>query len=155
MSRISINEERLRNLLQAQRFAQRATTDRILRALEIVVQHLVDPEQLTPEEMSAVADIYPDWDVGVAYPVGKVVNYHGTLVRVVQAHTSQADWLPLDTPALYAVFNPPGTVAPWVQPLGGHDAYNLGDQVTHNGQTWESTINANVWEPGVHGWVVV
>lgn len=27
--------------------------------------------------------------------------------------------------------------------------------VTHRGKTWESTIKANVWEPGVYGWVVV
>ena len=44
---------------------------------------------------------------------------------------------------------------PWVQPLGSEDAYALGDRVTHNGQTWESTHAANVWEPGVFGWVVV
>jgi hypothetical protein len=37
----------------------------------------------------------------------------------------------------------------WVQPTGAQDAYQLGDRVTHNGQVWASTINANVWEPGV------
>lgn len=46
-------------------------------------------------------------------------------------------------------------VQPWVQPTGAHDAYNTGDWVTHNGQTWESTVDANTWEPGVFGWVVV
>ena len=30
-----------------------------------------------------------------------------------------------------------------------------GATVTHNGQTWESTHAANVWEPGVFGWAVV
>jgi hypothetical protein len=44
---------------------------------------------------------------------------------------------------------------PWVQPTGAHDAYNIGDRVTHNGQTWESTAASNVWAPGVFGWVVV
>ena len=47
----------------------------------------------------------------------------------------------------------PATPA-WVQPTGAHDAYGLGDIVTHNGQTWESTNAANVWEPGVFGWVI-
>ena len=42
----------------------------------------------------------------------------------------------------------------WVQPTGAHDAYGLGDIVTHNGQTWESTNADNVWEPGVFGWVI-
>ena len=43
--------------------------------------------------------------------------------------------------------------AAWVQPTGAHDAYPLGAQVTHNGKTWTSTVAANVWEPGVYGWV--
>mgnify|MGYP000397319037 CR=1 FL=1 len=43
----------------------------------------------------------------------------------------------------------------WVQPKGSHDAYNIGDKVTHNGDTWESTIDANTYEPGIYGWVKV
>jgi hypothetical protein len=31
----------------------------------------------------------------------------------------------------------------------------VGDRVTFNGQTWESTVANNVWSPGVYGWVVV
>jgi hypothetical protein len=41
---------------------------------------------------------------------------------------------------------------PWRQPLGAMDAYPLGAIVSHNGGTWESTVAANVWEPGVSGW---
>ena len=50
---------------------------------------------------------------------------------------------------------PDGTVAvpAWVQPTGGHDAYALNSRVTHKGKTWTSTAAANVWEPGVYGWV--
>lgn len=46
------------------------------------------------------------------------------------------------------------TGADWSQPQGAHDAYPEGAIVTHDGQTWRSTIPANVWPPGVHGWVV-
>jgi hypothetical protein len=42
---------------------------------------------------------------------------------------------------------------PWRQPTGAHDAYPLDAKVTHEGKTWRSTIAANVWEPGVAGWV--
>lgn len=45
------------------------------------------------------------------------------------------------------------TIAAWVQPTGAQDAYKKGDVVTHNGKTWESTADNNVWEPGVYGWV--
>ena len=30
--------------------------------------------------------------------------------------------------------------------------YAKGDKVTHNGKTWQSTTDNNVWEPGVYGW---
>ena len=49
-----------------------------------------------------------------------------------------------------------GGPAPWTQPTGAHDAYLLNAEVTFNGQTWRNTgSNANVWQPGVFGWVVV
>lgn len=50
---------------------------------------------------------------------------------------------------------PGGEILPWVQPQGAHDAYQIGDQVTYNGSTWESTAANNVWAPGVYGWVVI
>ena len=39
----------------------------------------------------------------------------------------------------------------WVQP-DSTNPYRKGDKVVHNGKTWESTIDNNVWEPGVYGW---
>lgn len=41
---------------------------------------------------------------------------------------------------------------PWVE----GNLYSEGDVVTHDGQTWRSTVDANHWEPGsVHSvWVV-
>lgn len=44
----------------------------------------------------------------------------------------------------------------WIQPTGTQDAYPLNAKVSHNGQNWENTGSAaNVWEPGVFGWVVI
>lgn len=40
----------------------------------------------------------------------------------------------------------------WSQPTTAADAYLVGDIVEHDGATWESTLNGNVWEPGVSGW---
>lgn len=39
----------------------------------------------------------------------------------------------------------------WAQP-GSTNPYMLGDKVRHNGKIWMSTIDNNVWEPGVYGW---
>lgn len=43
----------------------------------------------------------------------------------------------------------------WVQPTGAHDAYAQGAKVSHNGKKWTSDIPANVYEPGVFGWIEV
>ena len=40
----------------------------------------------------------------------------------------------------------------WVQPTGAHDAYALEAVVAHIGKVWKSTVENNVWEPGVFGW---
>lgn len=99
---------------------------------------------------------YPAWQNATAYTVGTIVEYGSKLWRNVQAHTSQLDWTPPVVPALWTTAHEAmAGPQPWVQPQGAHDAYALGAKVTHNGQTWESTIANNVWEPGVFGWVVV
>ena len=48
------------------------------------------------------------------------------------------------------------SIPAWVQPLGAGDAYPLNAIVTHNVFTWQNTGSAaNVWEPGVFGWVKI
>lgn len=39
----------------------------------------------------------------------------------------------------------------WQQP-DSTNPYMKDDKVTHNGKTWVSDIDNNVWEPGVYGW---
>ena len=53
------------------------------------------------EALEAVA-LFPAWAVGVAYAIDERIQYDGKLYKVVQAHTSQADWTPDVTPALFA-----------------------------------------------------
>lgn len=57
----------------------------------------------------------------------------------------------------FSLVPPSGEIAlqPWVQPTGAQDAYALGAQVTHNALNWQSTVDANVWEPGVYGWIEI
>ena len=45
--------------------------------------------------------LYPSYEVGVSYKVNDKINYNGKLYNVIQAHTSQADWKPDTTQALY------------------------------------------------------
>lgn len=50
---------------------------------------------------------------------------------------------------------PEETYPEWVQPTGAHDAYTIGDRVTYQGKVYESTMDGNVWVPGVAGWTEV
>ncbi len=128
--------------------ARRAT----LAASRMAIKQTVLEGELSQDELDEIAALWPPWESGVAVAVDEIYSYNSALYRVVQAHTTQADWTPDVTPALFAVIAPPGVIAEWVQPTGGHDAYQTGDRVTHNGHTWVSTVDANVWEPGVYGW---
>lgn len=118
---------------------------------------------LTDEQAMAVATVYPAWTVNTTYAVGDIISY-GTngvgdpqLYKVVQAHTSQAQWKPDAVPSLYDAFGLDESGYPlWAQPSGAHDAYSAGDIVNYNGTLYQSTINGNVWSPNVYpaGWTV-
>ena len=74
-------------------------------------------------------------------------------VRDGQGHTTQADWTPDTAASLWSVAADPTEEWPaWSQPVGAHDAYAKGDKVSHNGKHWTSSVDSNVWEPGVYGW---
>lgn len=126
-------------------------------ATQATVAAVVSDEGTDPELAAEVSAVFNDWRTSTVYRAGVVVADDGTLWRCVQAHTSQDDWRPSGTPALWAAVRKTAgpTVDEWRQPVGAHDAYKVGDRVTHNGQMWESTAAANVWEPGVYGWEAV
>ena len=106
----------------------------------------------------SAARVYPQWNgEGVAYSVGDRVLYDKTLYKILIAHTSQIDWSPIDAPALFAKILTDeinGGVLAWEQP-DSTNPYMKDDKVTHNGSTWISTIDNNVWEPGVYGWEII
>lgn len=102
-------------------------------------------------------ELFPAWSGdGVAYPKDHRVRYDGALYRCIQPHTSQTGWNPVDAPSLFAKVLIPdaSTIPAWEQP-DSTNPYSKGDKVSHNGSTWVSDINGNVWEPGVYGWSVV
>lgn len=107
---------------------------------------------LTDEQALQVTALYPLWDAAKTYAVGDRVRYAGNLYRCLAAHTAQAAWTPTDAPSLWAkvLTDPSGAILPWVQP-DSTNPYAKGDKVTHNGKTWESLVDNNVWEPGVTG----
>ena len=95
--------------------------------------------------------LYPQWEADKAVQVDERYRYGENLYKCVQAHTTQADWTPDVTPALWVVVSLEEWPE-WVQPTGAQDAYNKGDKVSHNDKHWVSDVDANTWEPGVYGW---
>ena len=106
---------------------------------------------LDDETALEVTDLFLPWQSDKAYALGDRVQYSELLYKCVQAHTSQSDWTPDATPALWVRVSVEEWPE-WVQPSGAHDAYNTGDKVSHNEKHWISTADSNIWEPGVYGW---
>ena len=118
---------------------------------------------LTDEQALVCVRLYRKWEIGKDYTVGEFLTYGANnvgdpqLYKVVQAHTSQADWLPDITASLYDAIGLDDNGYPmWAQPTGAHDAYNIGDIVNYNGVLYKSLINGNTYSPDAYpaGWEI-
>ena len=125
----------------------RAKAKQLRQLIEQLAVTLGDETALTGVEL------FPMWAIGRFYAVGDRVQYGGTLYKCVQAHTSQADWMPDATPALWVVVSI-DEYPEWVQPTGAHDAYNTGDKVSYKGKHYVCTIDGNAYAPDVYGWEI-
>ena len=119
------------------------------RAVQMFVQ------TLTNEQALEVAIVYPKYEVGKSYKAGyrfvEGLNNVGDpqLYEVLQDHISQTDWHPSNTPSLYKAIGVVNGYDEWSQPAGAHDAYAKGDIVWYEGVLYISTVDANVYAPGV------
>lgn len=102
------------------------------------------------------ADLFEDWQPNVDYKAKKLLRHKGEMFAVLQAHRSQDNWEPGMVPALYKkIADPSIEYPPWSQPISAQDAYMTGDKCSDEGRCWVSTVDNNVWKPGVYGWDVV
>lgn len=88
-----------------------------------------------------------------AYPKGWTVTHNGkTWISLIPANVGEPG-----TSGWREVTEEGTAPAEWVQPSGGHDAYQTGDRVTFEGAVWESLLDGNIWSPTDHpeGWVRV
>lgn len=110
----------------------------------------------TDKQALEVQSLYPDWEKdfkeGDTLETGVRVNYREVLYKVLQTHQKQEVWNPEDAPSLFTkILNPDVNVIPeWEQP-DSTNGYMAGDKVIHNGITYESLVDNNVWEPGTTG----
>ena len=110
-------------------------------------------QQLPDEEAMNVPSLFDEWRPGITVEAGERRYFAKELYKCVQSHTTQSDWTPDTTPALWTKVSV-DEWPEWVQPTGAHDAYNAGDKVTFEGQHYVSLINGNVWSPTAYpaGW---
>ena len=132
--------------------------EQLRRAVQMFAQ------TLTNEEAMEVATVYPSYRTGRVYEVGEMFTYgvndvgDPQLYKVVQAHVSQEEWKPSETPAMYEPIGLTEQGYPvFSKPSGAHDAYDIGDVVDCNGTLYKSLIDGNVYSPEEYpnGWEVV
>lgn len=96
--------------------------------------------------------LYPDFDPnGHEYKQNDrfLWSENNKFYKVLQDHTSQSTWLPDNAPSLYVEISDPSVEWPeWKQPTGAHDAYSIGDKVSHNEEHYISQIDGNTTVPG-------
>ena len=95
-----------------------------------------------------IPELFPTWNGDGEYKKDTKLTYNGVLYKVLQDHTSQANWTPDAAPSLFAkvLVSADGTPQEWRQP-DSTNPYNKGDRVLFNGKTYESLIDGNVWSP--------
>ena len=110
---------------------------------------------LPDEDAVDAVELFPAWKTDTAYALDERIRYGEKLYRCVQAHTSQTDWTPDVTPALWTEVAKPGEIPVWKQPTGAQDAYRIGDKVHYPNKedpVYVCVIDYNVFPPDVSGW---
>jgi len=93
-----------------------------------------------PDTIPALISVYRASQVGPMewVPDEKVLlgtqrTYGGKTYKCLQPHTTQADWPPDKTPAMWSEVAPPPVTGAWAYPV----AYKINDLVTYGGLTYK------------------
>ena len=111
---------------------------------------------LTDEQALAVKELYPLWAVDTAYTVDYVVRHNSKLYRCLQSHTSQDNWTPDVTPALWVEVAAPNEYREIKDNMLPTEAFALGEIGWYKVETdlYKSLIDANTYTPETYpaGW---
>lgn len=77
----------------------------VARAAELRPMIEAAATSLPDSEAATAVELFPKWAYPVSYAVGDRAANGGKLYKCQQAHTSQADWTPDATPAMWAVID--------------------------------------------------
>ncbi len=124
------------------------------QVISIVFVQMAQDGTLDDITISEHPTLFPEWDENWTGKAGTILRDGDTLYRSIHEITTVAqNTKPSETPSMWTRIADPNEEYPeWVQPIGAHDAYASGDTVSHNGKKWVSTVDDNIWQPGVYGW---
>ena len=111
---------------------------------------------LTDEEAVKVVGLYLPWKVDENCVVGEIRRYNDKLYRCLQEHTTQANWTPDVTPALWVEVAAEGEYREIKEGMLPTEAFALGEIGWYKTKDnlWESLIDNNTWTPDAYpqGW---
>ena len=137
--------------IEAEKKKEQAMKEAEEKVEQLATKSILD--SASDEDAYVMRYLYDPWEPDKKYKTGDRAPYGDDLYRCLSDHTSQADWTPEAAPSLWAKILPgqAGTdIGEWSQP-DSTNPYSKGDRVTHNGKTWESLVDGNIWEPGAQG----
>ena len=121
-------------------------------SVQNVIAPIIMRENITDKEALNFQEFYPSWQVGFDYKKGWIIQYDGSLYRIGQDHTSQAQWTPGSegTTALYSKISiSEEGYEVWKEWDGVSGSYSSGQIVEdpNDNQLYISKIDSNVWGP--------
>lgn len=128
----------------------------LMEVSSLVFVKMAEDGTLDDVTISEHPSLFPTWTPNWTGKAGTILMDEGKLYRSIHDITNTAqNTKPSETPSMWTTISDPTQEYPeWVQPIGAHDAYANGDKVSHADKNWVSTVDGNVWEPGVYGWEV-
>lgn len=129
----------------------------MMEVSSLVFVKMAEDGALDDVTISEHPSLFPTWTSNWTGKAGTILMDEGKLYRSIHDITNKAqNTKPSETPSMWTAISDPTQEYPeWVQPIGAHDAYANGDKVSHEDKHWVSTVDGNVWKPGVYGWEVV
>ncbi len=105
-------------------------------------------ENLSDEQALEIAALYPTWvsKIGQEVNVGERLWYNEKLYKVLQAHTVQEDWNPVDAVSLFTEVS----IEEWPEIpeiISSENAWMAGDKGTWKGNHYICQLDNCVWNP--------
>ncbi len=125
----------------------------IMEVSSLVFVQMAQDGTLDDVTISEHPSLFPTWTESWTGKKGTILMDEGNLYRSIHDVGAGQNTKPSTTPSMWTPISDPTQEYPdWVQPIGAHDAYERGAKVSHNKKHWVSTLENNVYEPGVYGW---